>query len=108
MATILLTRSDSGKMLEAHVGDTLVLRLDENPATGYRWTMEEHDGEVLETQSSVYAPVSGTGVGGGGQRVLTFQARKAGRVILRLERRRTWEGDTSAAEQFLITVNVEP
>jgi inhibitor of cysteine peptidase len=108
MATILLTGADSGKMLEAHVGDTLVVRLDENPATGYRWTMEKHDEVVMETQSIVYAPVHGTGVGGGGQRVLTFKARKAGRVILRLERRRAWEGDTAAAEQFVIAVNVEP
>jgi inhibitor of cysteine peptidase len=95
-------------MVEAHVGDTLVLRLDENPATGYRWTMEERDGEVLETHSSVYAAGPGAGVGGGGQRVLTFKARKAGQAILRLERRRAWERDAAAAEQLVIAVNVEP
>lgn len=108
MPTILLTRADSGKMLAAHVGDTLVVRLDENPATGYRWTIETHDEEVMETQNIVYAPGPGTAVGGGGQRVFSFKARKAGRVVLRLERRRAWEGDTSAAEQFVIAVNVEP
>jgi len=47
VATITLTRADSGTIIEVRTGDTIIVRLDENPTTGYRWAVEKHEEEVI-------------------------------------------------------------
>ena len=107
MPTITLMRADSGKVVETRVGDTLVLHLDENPTTGYRWAMETRDEEVVALQSAVYVHGRSTGVASGGQRSLTFHAKKAGSVTLQLKLWRAWEGDASIVERFGVTLQVQ-
>ena len=51
----------------------------------------------------------GTGhlrVGGGGQRVFVFEAKRSGSAHLLLKLRREWEGDKSIASRFEVTINV--
>ena len=105
-ATITLTRADNGNVVALRVGDRLVLRLEENPATGYRWAMETHDEEVVALQHQEYAPSPPAAVGGGGQRSWTFIAHKAGTDTLQLKLWRAWEGDASIARRFTVTLHV--
>jgi inhibitor of cysteine peptidase len=107
VSTITLTRADSGKVVEARVGDTLVVRLEENPATGYRWTIEKIDEEVIVLHQVEFVPSHSAGMGGGGQRRWTFTAQKAGMVTLELKLWRTWEGDASISERFTVTLHVQ-
>lgn len=38
-AVVPLSENDNGRTVSARVGDTFLLRLPENPSTGYRWTV---------------------------------------------------------------------
>ena len=80
-----LTRTDNGKSITMQVNDLLLLSLDENPTTGFQWAL---DG------------------GGGGQRVLTFKAQRAGIGQLKLKLWREWQGEPSIVERFTVTLQV--
>jgi inhibitor of cysteine peptidase len=107
VSTITLTRADSGKVVETRVGDTLVLRLDENPTTGYRWAMETRDEDTVALHSVEYVHSRSAGVGSGGQRSFTLRTKKAGSVTLQLKLWRAWEGDASIVERFRVTLQVQ-
>jgi inhibitor of cysteine peptidase len=105
MADIPLSGADSGRACSARRGDVLVVSLDESPTTGYRWDVE-HLPEVLAPGGSEFIEAPGGGLGGGGTRVLRFEARSDGEGVLALRRWRSWEGEGSVAERFTTTVTV--
>jgi inhibitor of cysteine peptidase len=106
VSTHTLTRADRGKTVEIHIGDTLMMRLDENPTTGYEWALEARNEEVVTLNSAVYIPSRPSGVGGGGQRIFTFKGEGAGRVTLRFTLRRKWESAASVLDGFAVMVEV--
>jgi inhibitor of cysteine peptidase len=106
VSTHTLTRDDRGKTVEIHIGDTLVMRLDENPTTGYEWALEAYNKEIVTLNSTVYIPSPPSAVGGGGQRIFTFKGERAGRVTLRFMLRRRWEGEASVLEDFAVMLEV--
>jgi len=106
VATITLTRADNGNAVALRVGDRLVLRLEENPSSGYRWALETHDENVVSLQHQEYGSSPHAAVGGGGQRSWTFIAQKAGTDTLQLKLWRAWEGDSSITRRFTVTLHV--
>jgi inhibitor of cysteine peptidase len=106
VSVVSLTSSDSGKTIQIHSGDTFAVQLPENPTTGYRWAIQSLDDGVLELQSSEYALAASSGMGGGGQRVLSFRAKAVGTANLQLKEWREWEGDASITRRFTLTVQV--
>jgi inhibitor of cysteine peptidase len=96
---------DKGRNVELRKGDTLVVRLPENPTTGYRWSVEE-DGTILQLQSTHFDLTEGAGVGAGGWRTLTFRAEAAGTSKVQLRMWEHWEGDASVTERYVVTVQV--
>jgi inhibitor of cysteine peptidase len=101
-----LTRGDNDKSIDVHVGDSIVVRLPENPTTGFAWSIDKADAHVLRLQSSRYSPAARGAVGGGGQRSLRFKAITAGTVRLQLKLWREWEGGKSVADRFAATIRV--
>ena len=101
-----LTRGDNGKTIEVQAGDNVVVRLEENPTTGFVWAIDQDNDDILPLQNSDYTMAPSAGIGGGGQRSLTFKAQKAGTVSLQLKLWREWEGDRSITERFFVTVQV--
>jgi inhibitor of cysteine peptidase len=101
-----LTAADSGKTLEVSSGDILSIQLAENPTTGYRWTLQTPDEQILELQSLEFSPAN-SGIGAGGQRTFTLQAKSPGTAHLQLKEWRQWEGDRSILNQFELTVQVK-
>ena len=101
-----LTQADNGKSFEARQGDLIVIRLDENPTTGYRWAIDKSDDAIIALQSVDYTQTPSTGVGGGGQRTFTFKAIKAGAAKIALKLSREWEGDKSIIDRFTASVQV--
>ena len=106
MATITLTGAKNGKSVKVQVGDLITVSLDENPTPGFRWAIDNSDEDVVTLLSSEYVAAPGSKVGGGGQRVVTFEARKAGISPIQLKLLRAWEGDSSIAERFDVTLRV--
>jgi len=106
VSTVTLTRPDNGKSIQLCADDNLVIRLDENPTTGYQWAIGKYDAEVVTLQSAEYVRSRSAVMGGGGQRIWTFKAQKTGVAPLQLKLWRAWEGDASIVEWFRVTIQV--
>ncbi|POX39719.1 hypothetical protein C3486_17080 [Streptomyces sp. Ru73] len=67
-------------------GERFVIELDDNPSTGYRWSIESPapDPDVLKPAGSHYDADEPVVTGSGGTRYLEFQAVRAGRTELAL------------------------
>ena len=103
---LILTRADHNRSAEIRVGERLVVRLPENPSTGYTWAVEENDRRLLALDGTDYAAPTEGFVGARGQRSFTFTARQPGEVALKFKYWRFWEGDASATEHYAITVRI--
>ncbi|MFT3792582.1 MAG: protease inhibitor I42 family protein [Rudaea sp.] len=103
MSLYTLIDSQDGTALDLRAGDVVVLRLAENPTTGYRWEVVEARGFEHEADDFTGAPASGTGRGG--ERALRFKATATGAARIDLVLRRNWE---SAAPQrrYSITATI--
>jgi predicted secreted protein len=75
---ISLTSKDNLATIDVSKGDTIVLKLDENPSTGYHWEMEFSGG--LKVTSNEYKQRSGTQnlVGAGGTHTWTIDVTESG------------------------------
>ena len=103
---VTLTETDNGQLIAVPLGANLVLRLKETPGTGFRWAVDTGDQDILKLRRSDYIPAEDSAVGGGGQRVLVFEAKRSGSVRLLLKLKRAWEGDKSVASRFEVKINV--
>ncbi|WP_353142971.1 protease inhibitor I42 family protein [Acinetobacter pragensis] len=80
-------------LLEMDRGQTLEVILDENPSTGYVWTVAENlklfkTEEIYEAdQAKSEVPT----IGKGGQKIYRFTATQAGEELLHLKHVRAWE-----------------
>ena len=103
---ITLTLADSGTVVDLRVGDHVVLRLEENPTTGYRWAVEAHDADLVALKHAKFTRSPEAATGGGGQRTWTFIAKRRGTATLQLKLWRAWEGDASVTRRFTATLRV--
>ncbi len=87
MDAIELTAADNGRTITVSPGCEVVVRLSENPSTGYRW--ETPDGLVIANDD--YVRPDEQGVGASGERVFTFTAPE-GPVELTFSLQRPWGG----------------
>ncbi|BAY09388.1 protease inhibitor I42 family protein [Calothrix sp. NIES-2098] len=106
MSEVTLSQADNGKIITLKRGQILKLRLDENPTTGYRWSMSVPDSQVLQLNSDNFNQPSNAGIGAGGQRVFAFHANNPGKAKLQMKKLREWIGEQSTIEQFEVTVQV--
>ena len=89
-------------------GDEVVIRLPENPTTGYRWQLTHSGGGELALVDERFVPGSGsTGVGAAGDRVVRYLGRKAGEVRVEAVLRRDWDPPEASSQkrEFAIVVN---
>jgi len=109
MDTVTLAESDSGRVVQVARGQTVVIRLNSNRSTGYRWTLVPSSAGVLTALGEpVYTPANAPSgaVGGGGVEAWSFLASQSGRQELRFEYRRPWERDAAAARVLRHTIAV--
>jgi len=104
--TLILTRADHNRSAEIRVGERLMVRLPENPSTGYTWAIDETDRRLLALDSTDYAVPTEGFVGARGLRAFTFTARQPGEVALKFKYWRFWEGDASTTEHYAVTVQI--
>ena len=107
MASIVVTPIDAGKCYEVEPGDLLEVRLPENAGTGYRWSVEEANEDVVVVTSTNVKPPSGSAaIGGSGTRTFSFEAKRQGTARVRIKHWREWEGDRSVTDRLEFTVRV--
>ena len=106
MSSMTFSNADNGKTLTLKPGQKITLRLNENPTTGYRWSTSAFNSQILQLIDDRFDLPDTSAMGGGGQRVLTFQANQLGQVTLNLKNRQEWEDEASALESFNLTLQV--
>ncbi|HEX8989318.1 MAG TPA: protease inhibitor I42 family protein [Rhodocyclaceae bacterium] len=107
MSEIEVTQIDQGRAVDVRVGDTVVIRLDENIATGYSWEPDPADGRAAVLEQAKYVEAAGTAMGRGGTRVLRYAAGEQGTLQVRLRLRRPWDPPERAIGHFGITIRVK-
>jgi inhibitor of cysteine peptidase len=107
--TVDVNEADNGGQVELELGKLLVVTLESNPSTGYRWELVENDDSILKQFGQAEFKSSETGdspmVGAGGWVIFRFKAVSAGQITLELVYRRPWE-DVEPLKTFTIQVIV--
>jgi inhibitor of cysteine peptidase len=101
-----LTEMNHGTSVRVPLSEEVVLELQENPTTGYRWTVEI-SGDAVKEIHSTYSPCSRAAVGGGGHRAIRFVAVRPGTTEIHAALRRPWEPLEPSPNQFAVTITVE-
>jgi inhibitor of cysteine peptidase len=107
MTEIVVGEGHNGGAISAKAGDIIVIRLPENPTTGFRWSVESADSLVLQLQSDEFTLSASAGIGGAGLRVFQYLARGVGDTFVALQLARPWE-PIAPRSQFKILVTVSP
>ncbi|MGO9109867.1 MAG: protease inhibitor I42 family protein [Thermoguttaceae bacterium] len=106
MNDLALSEEDNGQSCSIPLGARIVVRLAENPTTGYCWDLRSVVTPVLEFEHDDYTSTSANGVGGGGTRIFQFVAVTAGTQTILLKLMRRWEDETKAISVFSAIVIV--
>jgi inhibitor of cysteine peptidase len=101
-----LLEADNDRTVDVRVGDVVRINLPENATTGYRWTIDRYDEDIIEALGSE-PRYPGNAVGSGGEIAFNFKARKAGTGEIALKHWRHWEGDRSIIARFRARLNVQ-
>lgn len=107
---VVLDREDLGKQVVLQEGQDLVVTLEANPSTGYRWDVVEAEGSGLalvgEPEFESGAEGQGDLVGAPGMQILRFEAKDRGKTTLTLVYHRPWETDVEPLETLTVEVEV--
>jgi len=101
---MILNNQDRGRTVEVEAQSLVIVRLDENPTTGYRWNVETSGG--LEMVGDSFERI-GDAIGAGGVRVFQFRASDTGSHELGIRKWRDWEGESSIIDRFYATILVK-
>ena len=99
---------DSGSQVEVKKGQILVISLESNPTTGYRWEVLKINETMLEQigESEFTSSESGDVVGAGGVEVLRFETVGVGTTYLELGYRRFWEEEVAPLMLYSLSIVV--
>jgi inhibitor of cysteine peptidase len=107
---IKLDANDNGRRIELEKGQVLVITLESNPTTGYRWEVVEFEEPILQQMGGAEFkqsdPREPPPPGTGGWETFRFEATSAGQMALNLVYHRPWEEDVDPLETFSVQVIV--
>ena len=101
-----LTAADDGKAVDLRAGSLLVIRLPENPSTGYQWDIHADRANVAVEQR--YFVQLSNQPGGGGESSWSIRAKAPGVTSVRLKLWRPWEDERAAIQRFEVTLRIAP
>ena len=104
------TMENNGQTVTLARGDTLTLKLESNPTTGYGWQLtEDMDGSVASLEKTEYrqSEKAEEMVGSGGYEYFYFRAGSPGSTYIVLNYARPWEEGVEPIDVFKLSVVVE-
>ena len=105
-----VNENDDGGQVELKLGQMLVVTLESNPSTGYRWEQAENPESILKQMGEAEFKPSETGepplIGAGGWEIFRFRASSAGQMTLQLVYHRPWEEGVEPIKTFSFQVTV--
>ena len=107
--TVEVNEDNNKGQVELEQGQILVVTLESNPSTGYRWEVVDNNESILKQFGQAEFKPSETSdppmVGVGGWEIFRFKAISAGQMTLELVYHRSWE-DAEPLKTFSIQVTV--
>jgi len=103
---IKLDASANGRQIDLQKGQTLVITLESNPTTGFRWEVVELEESILRQMGEPEFQSESDLPGAGGTETWRFKATNAGQTALQLVYRRPWEEGEEPLETFSLQVVV--
>lgn len=100
---VIVDESHCGAGIAVAQGETVAVRLREQGASGYLWTVEDAGG--LRVSDSGFV-AGGDQPGAGGYHEFRFEAAAAGTHVLRFKRWRDWQGEDSVVGRCSVDVRV--
>jgi inhibitor of cysteine peptidase len=94
----------NGASLRLRLGDTLHLRLNETPTTGFRWRLDRDGAPALTSSDDSFTP--GAALGAAGVHMWSFLAAERGRARIELVLVRGWQAPDAAMRKFAVDVSV--
>ena len=105
-APLVIVADSRYKSFQVGRSDIILIRLGENPTTGYQWEFASSDESVVVLEASEYAAEAQGLVGSGGMRTFTARAQGPGTATMELKLRRNWEAEDAAIARFAVTIQV--
>jgi inhibitor of cysteine peptidase len=102
-----LVEQDNGRTVDIRLGELVRISLPENATTGYRWTIDRYDKDIIE-EVATEPRYETNAVGSGGEIEFFFKGRKIGAGQIVLKHCRSWEGDQSISNRFQLRLQVKP
>ena len=95
--------------VEIAVGGSLVVHLESNPTTGFKWELSEITDQMVLKQDGEpeFVPPDEAIPGAGGKEIWTFKALSKGTSTISMEYSRPWEGGEKAEWTYTLTVIVK-
>ena len=101
-----LTDADNGKILKVHVGETVVITLDSNITTGFRWTKaEDIDKNILKLEKFEYKDEDGQ-IGINDKTEIIYRALKPGKATVDLLYTSRLDPDSKSKKGVTVLINV--
>jgi len=104
VSEVVVTKANAGGTVRVTTGDAVVVRLPENPTTGYRWQFEAVVGLTVSGES--FSPDS-SAPGAAGERALRLVGSTPGSFVFTAALRRPWEIGIPPQDIFSITIEVD-
>jgi inhibitor of cysteine peptidase len=105
-STVEMDADDDGREVHLQMGQTLVVTLESNPSTGYRWEVAVNDAAILRPMGEPQFQPESAAIGAGGMEIFRFEAVGIGRTHLELIYRRPWEEGVEPLQTFTLRVVV--
>ena len=105
-----MDEKDNGSQVELAPGQDLIVTLESNPSTGFRWEVVDLDQSILRQAGEAHYAPAGPGQpppGQGGRETWRFQAVGPGRTTLQLAYRRAWEKEVEPQKTYTLHVLVQ-
>jgi len=105
---IKIDESANGSEVTLRQGDTLTLKIEGNPTTGYAWAISEVDEAILSVSGDAEYKSGSPLIGAGGTYTFTFKAAAPGTTPLKFIYYRSFEEGVPPIDTFEVNVSVEP
>ncbi len=105
-----LTEKNNGDSFNLKINDTINIKLESNPTTGYSWILSDGtDSAIVSLIDSEFIQSSEDKelVGAGGYEMFTFKAVSKGKTSIILNYKRPWEEGVEPLGTFEITISID-